>query len=221
MMEPIDAVIGAWGMARFSGRAEAGRRLGAELARFRDEAVVVLGLPRGGVPVAAEVAASLGAPIDVIVVRKVGVPVHSELAMGAIGEGGVVVRNDDVLRTGAVTDAVFEREEASERRELEARVERFRRGRERVDLRGRTALIVDDGLATGATARAACLVARELGATRVVVASPVGPPELAADDLGADELVLLERPRSFRAVGAHYVDFRPTSDDEVARLLGV
>lgn len=208
-------------MAKFSGRSEAGRQLGAALAHLRDESVVVLGLPRGGVPVAAEVAAALEAPIDVIIVRKVGVPVHSELAMGAIGEGGVVVRNDAVLRNGAVPDAVFEREQASERHELEARVERYRRGRDRIDLTGRTALIVDDGLATGASARAACEVARELGAARVIMASPVGPPDLTADDLGADELVLLERPRSFRAVGAQYVDFRPTSDDEVARLLGV
>jgi putative phosphoribosyl transferase len=182
--------------------------------------VVVLGLPRGGVPVAAEVARALGAPLDVIVVRKVGVPGQPELAMGAVGEGGVRVVDERVVRLAHVAPEEFARAGRQEQDELDRCVQRFRGGRDPVPLAGRVAVLVDDGIATGSTARAACSVARALGAARVVVAAPVCAREsarrLAAD---VDELVCLQSPRHFRAVGQFYDDFRPTGDDEVIELL--
>jgi putative phosphoribosyl transferase len=205
---------------RFRDRKEAGRLLAQRLEPLRGQDVLVLGLPRGGVPVAAEVARALGAPLDVIVVRKVGVPFQPELAMAAVGEGGVVVVNDRVVGMTGVTPEELERAEQRERAELESRVRRFRGDRHRIALTGRTVVVVDDGIATGSTARAACAVARALGAARVVLAGPVCPHgaarQLAAD---VDELVLLATPRDFRAVGQFYVDFRPTEDDEVIELL--
>ena len=209
---------------RFADRVDAGRRLAAHLAALPSVAgasgLVVLGLPRGGVPVAFEVAAALGAPLDVILVRKLGVPSQPELAMGAIGEDGVRVVNEEVCRYADVDAADFARVEARERDELARRARRFRGGRERVPLEGRTALIVDDGIATGSTVRAACHVARAHGATRVVVATPVAPPDTAArlhDD--ADEVVVLASPERFFAIGQFYDDFTQTSDDEVVQLL--
>ncbi|WP_395242626.1 phosphoribosyltransferase [Agromyces sp. MMS24-K17] len=189
----------------------------------------MLGLPRGGVPVAAEVARALDAPLDVLVVRKVGVPGRSEVAMGAVGEGGVTVRNGDVLRAVGIGGSEFDAAAARERREVEARVTRFREGRPptwprhvAAPLAGRTAIVVDDGIATGATARVACRIARALGAARVVLAVPVAPPDalrrLRAAD-GADEVVALLTPHGFMAVGMHFVDFRQTPDDEVVALL--
>ena len=205
---------------RFRDRKEAGRLLAERLNPLRGQDVVVLGLPRGGVPVAAEVARALGAPLDVIVVRKVGVPFQHELAMGAVGEGGVLVVNERVVRLAHVGQEELERAERRERAELERRVQRFRGARPRIPLEGRTAVIVDDGIATGSTARAACAVARAQGAARIVLAAPVCAREsarvLASD---ADELVFLETPRDFHAVGQFYVDFRPTEDGEVADLL--
>jgi putative phosphoribosyl transferase len=204
----------------FNDRTDAGRRLAERLQHLRGENVVVLGLPRGGVPVAFEVARALDAPLDVIVVRKLGVPYQPELALGAIGEGDVRVLDERI--TGHVrlpTEELAEVERAA-RAELLRRVEKFRAGKDRTALAGRTALIVDDGLATGSTARAACQVARAQGAARVILAVPVG----AADAVrllqrDADEVVCLETPARFMAVGQWYSNFRQTTDREVAGLL--
>jgi putative phosphoribosyl transferase len=204
----------------FLDRPEAGRRLADRLLHLRGEDVVVLGLPRGGVPVAAEVARALGAPLDVILVRKLGVPVQPELGMGAIGEGGVRIINAEVVALTHVTDAEIAAVEKRERAELDRRARRFRGGRQRAPLAGRTAVIIDDGIATGSTARAACQVARAQGAVRVVLAAPVAPPSactaLAAD---ADEVICLETPAHFLAIGEWYQDFTQTSDQEVVALL--
>jgi putative phosphoribosyl transferase len=205
---------------RFRDRSDAGRRLAERLEEFRGQDLVVLGLPRGGVPVAAEVARALAVPLDVIVVRKVGVPFRPELAMGAVGEGGVLVVDDRVVELSGVTPDDLAEAVRRERLELDTRVARFRGDRPPVPLAGRSAVLVDDGIATGSTARAACAVARALGATRIVLATPVCPPEsaqrLAAD---VDELICLEAPRHFAAVGQFYADFRETGDEEVLELL--
>jgi putative phosphoribosyl transferase len=205
---------------RFADRADAGRRLAQQLTHLRGHDVVVVGLPRGGVPVAAEVARALGAALDVIVVRKLGVPSQPELGMGAIGEDGVRVLNPEVLRVTGVGPDDVARVEAAERRELERRAARFRAGRPRVPVEGRVVVVVDDGIATGSTARAACQVARAHGAARVVLAVPGGPRDwtdrLAGD---ADELVCVTTPRDFRAVGQLYDDFTQVSDDEVVAVL--
>jgi putative phosphoribosyl transferase len=203
----------------FRDRADAGRQLAARLKNLGGEDVVVLGLPRGGVPVAAQVAAALGAPLDVIVVRKLGVPFQPEVAMGAIGEGGVTLWDADLISSLALSPDQVEAVRQKERRTLEARVQLFRAGRERQDLTGRTAVVVDDGIATGATASAACRVARALGAHRVVVAAPVGGPDAAQRVQGADEVICLTQPEDFRAVGGYYEDFGQTSEAEVVALL--
>jgi putative phosphoribosyl transferase len=205
---------------RFRDRKEAGRLLAERLGPMSGQDVVVLGLPRGGVPVAAQVARALGAPLDVVVVRKVGVPFQPELAMGAVGEDGVLVVNERVVLMAEVPPDELERAERRERDELERRVRRFRGGRPRVPLTGRTAVVVDDGIATGSTARAACTVARALGAARVVLAAPVcARPSARALAPDVDELVCLETPRNFGAVGQFYEDFRATEDSEVIELL--
>lgn len=206
-------------MVVFDDRVDAGMQLARELRPLRGQDVVILGLPRGGVPVAAVVAEALDAPLDVIVVRKLGVPFQPELAMGAIGEGGVRVLDRRLVARARITDEEIEAVERRERAVLDARVARLRRGRPRVDLHGRVAVIVDDGIATGATARAACQVARHLGAARVVLAVPVAPAHTAANLAEADAVVCVSAPERFMAVGAHYVDFSPTSDDEVVALL--
>ena len=204
----------------FSDRVAAGRRLAAQLQHWRGDDVVVLGLPRGGVPVAAAVADALGAPLDVIVVRKLGVPSQPELAMGAIGDGGVCVLNDDVIRGASIGRKELAAVEARERTELERRAGLFRGDRPRVPLRGRPAVIVDDGIATGSTARAACEVARAHGARRIVLAVPVAPPGVLAElSRVADEVVCVEAPAALRAVGQWYRDFSQTSDAEVMALL--
>ena len=204
----------------FRDRTDAGRRLAVRLRHLRGENVVVLGLPRGGVPVAAEVAQVLDAPLDVIVVRKLGVPFRPELAMGAVGEGSALVVNERVVRLAHVGEAEFAEAERRERAEVERRALQFRGDRPRLALEGRTALVVDDGIATGSTARAACQVARAQGAARVVLAAPVCSPDAArALREEVDELVFLETPRWFSAVGQCYTDFRPTSDGEVTALL--
>ncbi|HEV3212502.1 MAG TPA: phosphoribosyltransferase family protein [Acidimicrobiales bacterium] len=181
---------------------------------------VVVGLPRGGVPVAAVVARSLGVPLDVIIVRKLGAPRQPELAMGAVGEDGVTVVNERVVRGAGVRASELQRAIEAAQIEIAARAHRLRAGRDRVPLSGRTAVIVDDGLATGATARAACLVARGHGAARIIVAVPVAPRRALAK-LGdvADEVVCLSTPASFHAVGQAYRHFEPTSDEEVLALL--
>lgn len=211
----------------FADRFDAGRRLATRLAalppdQLSDAPVVVLGLPRGGVPVAYEIATALSAPLDVIVVRKIGVPSQPELAMGAIGEGDVRIVNQDVVRRAGIDPSDFATVEARERRELHRRAERFRGRRDRVSLVGSTALIADDGIATGSTARAACQVARAQGAGRVILAAPVAPPSVvdALRDV-ADEVVVLESPQQFLAIGQFYDDFRATSEEEVVRLLGL
>jgi putative phosphoribosyl transferase len=206
----------------FSDRVEAGRRLAEHLTAFenRDD-VVVLGLPRGGVPVAYEVASRLNAPLDMIVVRKLGVPYQPELAMGAIGEDGVRILDARIMSMAGISEHELESVERRERAELQRRAELFRRGRPRIPLDGKVAVIVDDGIATGSTIKAACRVARGLGAVRVVVAAPVAPVDAAerlAED--ADEVVIIEQPLSFYAIGQFYYDFNQTTDDEVTYLLG-
>jgi putative phosphoribosyl transferase len=204
----------------FSDRVDAGRRLAAKLLHLRGEPVVVLGLPRGGVPVAAEVAAALDAPLDVIVVRKLGVPFQPELGMGAIGEDGARVINDEIVRTARVTEHQLADVEARERAELERRARRFRGDRPREPLDGRVAVVVDDGIATGSTARAACQVARAHGAARVVLAVPVAPADWTSRFVGeADELVCVDTPEPFFAIGQFYADFSQTPDDEVVACL--
>jgi putative phosphoribosyl transferase len=204
----------------FRDRTDAGRQLAAHLEHLRGRDVVVLGLPRGGVPVAAEVARALGAPLDVVVVRKLGVPYRPELAMGALGEGGVVVRLDEVVRRAGVAEATFADVERRESAELDRRLLHLRSLRPRVPLAGRTVVVVDDGIATGSTARAACAVVRAQGAGSVVLAAPVCPPDaVAALAEQVDEVVCVATPDRFGSVGRHYTDFRPTTDDEVTELL--
>lgn len=208
-------------MKVFQDRSEAGRELAAALGDYQGQDVVVLGLPRGGVPVAFEVATALGAPLDVIVVRKLGVPFQPELAMGAIGEHGARVLDDRVLRISGVTDRELRAVEAAERDTLERRVAHFRAVRPPESLLGKIALVVDDGMATGSTARVACRIARELGAARIVLAVPVAPPESLAAFKDADDIVCLSTPHSFTAVGRYYRNFSPTSDEDVLRFLDI
>ncbi len=205
---------------RFVDRVDAGRQLATRLQHLGEEPVVVLGLPRGGVLVALEVARALDAPLDVIVVRKLGVPRQPELAMGAIGEGGVRIVNDDVVHHTPLSTEDLGAVEARERVELERRARRFRGSRSRVPLEDRTALVVDDGLATGSTARAACAVARAQGASRVVLAVPVAPPRWTVSMSGtADELVAVATPDPFFAIGRFYDDFSQASDAAVLACL--
>jgi len=204
----------------FLNRAAAGQRLATLLEHLRSSDVVVVGLPRGGVPVAFEVARALRAPLDVIVVRKLGVPCQPELAMGAIGEGGARIVDERVVRAAGVTTEELAAVEAREWAQLESRVARFRGRRAPVELRNRTVVVVDDGIATGSTARAACQVARVQGAARVVLAVPVAPVQsLAMLRRNADEVVCVETPSSFFAIGQFYDDFSPTTDSEVVDLL--
>jgi predicted phosphoribosyltransferase len=204
----------------FADRRDAGRRLAEALERLRGTDPVVLGLPRGGVVVAAEVADRFAAPLDVIVVRKLGVPWQPELAMGALGEDGARVLDAGVLAATGVTPDQLAQVERQAAAEVADRVRRLRDGRSALPLQGRTVWIVDDGIATGSTVRAACAVARERGAAMIVVAVPVGPFGVAQEFAGAaDEVVCLESPRDFHAVGQAYRDFGQTTDAEVAEIL--
>ena len=204
----------------FVDRIEAGRRLARKLTHLRGADVVVVGLPRGGVPVAVEVAAALDAPLDVILVRKLGVPFQPELGMGAIGEDGVRVVNRDVVSMARVSESQLAEVERRERTELARRAGRFRGRRPRIPLSGRTVVVVDDGIATGSTARAACQVARADGAARVVLAVPVAPSGWTDDLAGAaDDLVCVETPEPFFGVGMWYRNFRQVTDDEVVACL--
>lgn len=203
----------------FVDRADAGRQLASRLTHLRGPDLVVLGLPRGGVVVAAEVARELGAPLDVLVVRKLGHPAQPELAIGAIGEEGVRVHTPDGWLRKRLDEEVLLAIERREAEVLQQRVARLRQDHPRTDLRGRLALVVDDGIATGATIRAGCLVARALGAVRVVVGVPVAPASAVHHLLEADEVVCVTTPAHFRAVGLHYRDFSQTTEDEVLALL--
>jgi putative phosphoribosyl transferase len=205
----------------FADRIDAGRQLAACLEPLRGEpGLVVVGLPRGGVPVACEVALALEAPLDVLIVRKIGMPDQPEVAMGAIGEGGVVVVNEDLMSAVNITKAQFALIEEREQVELERRVRRYRQDREPVPLEGRTVVIVDDGIATGSTARAACQVARARGAARVVLAVPVGAARAMEDLRGyVDELVSLGVADGPFAVGQFYEEFDQTLDEQVSECL--
>ncbi len=206
---------------RFRDRQEAGQVLATSLAHFagRDD-VVVLGLPRGGVPVAAEVARALGAPLDTLVVRKLGVPGHEELAMGAIASGGVRVLDETSQAMYGIPDAAIERVTADESFELARRERLYRLGRPALEVKGRTVILVDDGLATGSTMRAAVRSVRERGAVRVVVAVPVAPPDSCALlRHEADDCVCAALHDPFFSVGAWYDDFAQTTDAEVQELL--
>ncbi|WP_346106215.1 phosphoribosyltransferase family protein [Nonomuraea maheshkhaliensis] len=205
----------------FADRHDAGVRLAERLAGLiLDEDAVVLGLPRGGIPVAFEVAQALGAPLDVITVRKLGVPFQPELGFGAIGEGGVRVINSNVVRMVNATPEEMAKVEEREEAELLRRARCFRDGRAPVSLAGRTVIVVDDGVATGSTARAACQVARVRGASRVILAIPVGAPEtIASLRKDADEVICLETPGALYSIGAWYVDFTQIRDEQVVELL--
>lgn len=204
----------------FTDRRDAGRHLSEALLHLRGDVTVVLGLPRGGVPVAFEVARALDTPLDVIVVRKLGVPFQPELAMGAIGEGGVTVIDHSIIDMTGVSDEQLAAVEEEQRREVEERILRFRGDRPRVSIEGQHVVIVDDGLATGATAKAACRVAKAQGASKITVAVPVCSSE-SSTMIGkvANEVVCLVKPVEFYAVGQFYSDFTQTSDDEVVHLL--
>lgn len=205
----------------FAHRAEAGRRLADRLTPYQGRPdVIVLGLPRGGVPVAFEVAHALGAPLDVFLVRKLGVPGHEELALGAIATGGVRVLNLDVVKALNLSESVIAAVTQEQQAELARRERAYRGDRPAPDLRGRIVILVDDGLATGSTMRAAIAAVRHSAPARVVVAVPTGAPSTCASlRAEADEVVCLLTPEPFRAVGLWYADFRPTTDEEVVNLL--
>lgn len=206
---------------RFHDRVDAGRRLAGELSEYaRRPDLLVLALPRGGVPVGYEVARELGAPLDVFLVRKLGVPGQEELAMGAIATGGVRVLNDRVIEMLHVPDRVIDAVAEKERRELERRAAQYRGDRPEPEVRGRTVILVDDGLATGSTMRAAAEALKHEGAERLIVAVPVAPPETCeAFRSEVDEIVCAVTPEPFYGVGMWYEDFSQTTDEEVRALL--
>ena len=201
---------------RFRDRRDAGRQLAEQLDHLRGEDPVVLALPRGGVPVGAEVADHLGCVMDVLVVRKLGLPRQPELGVGAVGEGGTTVYNRDLLDQVGIEPADLDQVAERETEEVHRRIERYRGGRAGVAVAGRTVIVVDDGVATGFTVRAAVRILRERGAGRIVVAVPVGPTS-AVHELEelADEVVCLSSPTPFQAIGPHYDDFHQVSDEEV------
>jgi len=206
---------------RFRNRIEAGRLLGQELARtVRDGNVIVLGLPRGGVPIAAEVAKALNAPLDVFIVRKLGVPGHEELAMGAIASGGVRVLNQEVLRYVPQSQSTIENVAAREGQELQRRERSYRGARPPLDVRDKTVIVVDDGLATGSTMRAAVAALQKMQPRAIVVAVPVAAKQ-TCDEFRRDgiNIVCLRTPDPFEAVGLWYDDFSQTSDEEVHEIL--
>jgi len=205
----------------FLNRTDAGRLLSEKLEKYAGRGgVIVLGLPRGGVPVAYEVAKRLRAPLDVFIVRKLGVPGFEELAAGAIASGGVRVLNEDVVRAIPYASEAIEAVTARETAELQRREQTYRDGRAAPELRDKIAILVDDGLATGATMRAAVKALRQRGAAKIVVAVPVGPPDTCHEiSKEADETICLSTPPFFQAVGQYYDDFSQTSDDDVRELL--
>lgn len=206
----------------FKDRAEAGKRLAQSLLKYKEEHPVVLALPRGGVPVAAEVAAALNAPLDLILVRKIGLPEQEELAMGAVVDGGtaITVRNDDVIRMAGVSEAEFAAVRDRELAEIERRRQRYIGTRARADVTDRVAIVIDDGIATGATTRAALQALRLRKPKMLILAVPVAPSDtIAAMRAEADVVVCLEDYEIFGAIGVYYSDFRQTSDHEVIATL--
>jgi predicted phosphoribosyltransferase len=204
----------------FADRREAGRQLAARLRDYAGSNTIVLALPRGGVPVAYEVARALGAPLDVFIVRKLGVPGHEEFALGAIASGEVVVLNPELANQLGLSRQEIQTIIEAERRELDRRERAYREGAPPLDVRGRTVILVDDGLATGATMLAAIAALRKLGPARIVVAVPVAAPETCEAMAGAaDEVVCAVTPQPFHAVGLWYDNFAQTTDDEVRALL--
>ena len=206
----------------FKNRSDAGRKLAKALAGYEEQQPVVLALPRGGVTVAAEVAAVLNAPLDLILVRKVGVPFQPELAMGAVVDGGapIVVRNEDVIRLADIDESEFKRICDSELAEIERRRQRYLGNRQRADVSGRTAIVVDDGIATGATTRAALRATRIRNPKKLVLAVPVAPTDTVAELRSeADEVICLEDHEFFGAIGTYYADFSQVSDETVIDIL--
>ena len=206
----------------FKNRTEAGRKLAVALAGYRDQNPVILALPRGGVPVAAAVASALNAPLDLILVRKVGVPFEPELAMGAIVDGAtpIIVRNEDVIRYAGIAETDFKAVCDAESAEIERRRALYLGSRGRAEIAGRTAIVIDDGIATGATTRAALRATRMRNPKRLVLAVPVAPTESLDELRGeADDIVCLEDYAAFGAIGFYYSDFRQVSDDEVIAIL--
>jgi putative phosphoribosyl transferase len=205
----------------FRNRTDAGKRLAEELRAYADRSdVIVLGLPRGGVPIGFEVAQALRAPLDVFLVRKLGVPGHEELAMGAIASGGVRVMNERVMKMLSIPQKRIDAVAAEEQSELERRERLYRDGRPAPRVRGKTVILVDDGLATGSTMRAAVTALRQLDPQRIVVAVPVGAADTCDEFQDeADEVICATAPDPFYAVGYWYADFEPTSDEEVRELL--
>jgi putative phosphoribosyl transferase len=208
-------------MRPFANRVDGGRQLARALAAWHGRSdLLVLGLPRGGVPVAAEVARVLDSPLDVFLVRKIGVPGHEELAMGAIAEGGVEVLNHRLIAELGIAAVLINQVAARERVELERRQHAYRGNRMSPDVTARTVIVVDDGLATGATMEAAVLALRKLGPTAIIAAAPVGARETCARlRTHADQVVCAEMPDDFGAVGEWYRDFDQTTDEEVRRLI--
>jgi len=206
----------------FKDRSDAGCKLAKALAGYKDQKPVILALPRGGVPVAAEVAAVLNAPLDLILVRKVGVPFQPELAMGAVVDGGasIIVRNEDVIKLAGIDESAFKAACDSELAEIERRRQRYLGSRERVDVSGRTAIVIDDGVATGATTRAALRATRMRDPKKLVLAVPVAPADSLAElRSDADDVICLEQHEFFNAIGAYYADFSQVSDEEVIDIL--
>ena len=209
-------------IALFADRSEAGRRLAERLLRFKDERPVVLALPRGGVPVGFEVARALGAPLDLVLVRKIGAPFQPELALGAVVDGGraETVLNEELIREFQIPESWVAEESARQLEEIERRRALYLAGRTRVPLEGQTAIVVDDGIATGATMEAALHATRRARPKRLVLAVPVAPPDtIERLRPQVDEVVCLARPRAFGAIGWFYADFRQLSDEEVVGLL--
>ena len=206
----------------FRNRSEAGRRLAVALAGYKEQEPTILALPRGGVAIAAEVAAALDAPLDLILVRKVGVPFQPELAMGAVADGGasIIVRNEDVIEHVGIDEAEFKTICDAEFAEIERRRERYLGNRERAEVAGHTAIVIDDGVATGATTRAALRATRMRNPKRLVLAVPVAPSDSLTElRREADEIMCLEEDSVFGAIGFYYRDFRQVSDEEVIEIL--
>lgn len=203
----------------FRDRRDAGDQLAKALTALRGTATVVLALPRGGVPVAHEVASQLRLPLDVLICRKLGVPGHEEFAFGAIAEGGVRYIDSRTVQSLGITQEQMDKVYRKEFNALEDRINKIRGNATSLSLKGKTALIIDDGVATGATAKAACLAARNFGAQRVVLAVPVGPRNTTTSIPEADVVVCLENPGMFTAVGNHYKNFDQVEDAEVVRAL--